>query len=44
MNKKFERIEKHPYLRQYQTASGEWSTLYYVRFEEFIANRRRARC
>jgi hypothetical protein len=44
MNKKFECIEKHLYLRQYQTAGGEWSTLYYVRFEEVIANGWRPRC
>jgi integrase len=35
MNQKFERIEKHLYRRQYQTAGGEWSTLYYVRFKDW---------
>jgi integrase len=40
MNQKFERIEKHLYLRQYQTAGGEWSTLYYVRFKDWKGKHR----
>jgi integrase len=35
MNQKFERIEKHLYRRQYQTAGGEWSTLYYAKFRDW---------
>ena len=34
MNQTVERIEKHLYRRQYQMAGGEWSTLYYVRFQD----------
>lgn len=30
MKQTFERIEKHLYRRQYRTAGGEWSTLYYA--------------
>jgi hypothetical protein len=33
MNQTVERIEKHLYRRQYQTAGGEWSTLHYVRVQ-----------
>jgi hypothetical protein len=40
MNQKFERIEKRLYLRQYQTAGGEWSTLYYVRFKDWKGKHR----
>jgi integrase len=40
MNQKFERIEKHLYLRQYQTAGGEWSTLYYARFKDWKGRQR----
>ena len=35
MKQTFERIEKHLYRRQYQTAGGEWSTLYYARFKDW---------
>jgi hypothetical protein len=35
MNEKFECIEKHLYRRQYQTAGGEWSTLYYAKFRDW---------
>ena len=40
MNQKFECIEKHLYKRQYQTASGQWSTLYYVRFKDWKGKHR----
>ena len=40
MNQSFERIEKHLYCRQYQTAGGEWSTLYYVRFKDWKGKHR----
>jgi len=40
MNQTFERIEKHLYCRQYQTAGGEWSTLYYVRFKDWNGKHR----
>lgn len=40
MNIKFERIEKHLCLRQYQTAGGEWSTLYYARFKDWKGKHR----
>ena len=32
MKQTFECVEKHLYRRQYQTAGGDWSTLYYVIF------------
>lgn len=35
MNQTFERIEKHLYRRQYQTAGGEWSTLFYAIFTDW---------
>ena len=37
---RFERIEKHLYKRQYQTASGDWSTLYYGIFTDWKSKRR----
>jgi hypothetical protein len=40
MNQKFECIEKHLYRRQYQTAGGDWSTLYYVIFTDWKKKRR----
>src|SRR5688572_8142433 len=40
MNQKFECIEKHLYRRQYQTAGGNWSTLYYVIFTDWKKKRR----
>ena len=39
-NQKFENIEKHLYRRQYQTAAGEWSTLYYGIFTDWKKRRR----
>ncbi len=41
MNQKFECIEKHLYKRQYQTSSGDWSTLYYGIFTDWRRVRRR---
>ena len=38
--KRFERIEKHLYKRQYQTVGGDWSTLYYARFTDWKGKRR----
>jgi integrase len=40
MNQKFECIEKHLYRRQYQTATGGWSTLYYAIFVDWKGIRR----
>jgi hypothetical protein len=40
MHEKFERIEKHLYRRQYQTAGGEWSTLCYARFTDWKGKNR----
>ena len=40
MEQKIERIEKHLYKRQYQTAGGDWSTLYYARFTDWKGKRR----
>jgi hypothetical protein len=40
MNQKIERIEKHLYERQYQTAGGQWSTLYYGRFKDWKGKHR----
>lgn len=37
---KFERIEKHLYRRQYRTASGDWSTLFYGIFTDWKPKRR----
>jgi hypothetical protein len=41
MNQKFERIEKHLYLRQYQTAGGESRTIYYTEFTDWQGVRRK---
>jgi hypothetical protein len=41
MNQKFERIEKHLYMRQYQTADGELRTIYYAEFTDWQGIRRR---
>jgi hypothetical protein len=40
MEEKFERVEKHLYRRQYQTAGGEWTTLYYARFKDWKGKNR----
>src|SRR2546422_4628729 len=40
MDQKFERVERHLYKRQYQTANGDWSTLYYGRFVDHKGKRR----
>jgi hypothetical protein len=40
MNQTFERVSKHLYRRQYQTAGGEWSTLFYVIFTDWKKKRR----
>ena len=37
---RFECIEKHLYKRQYQTGSGDWSTLYYGIFTDWKRKRR----
>ena len=36
----FERMEKHLYRRQYQTAGGDWSTIFYARFTDWKRKRR----
>jgi hypothetical protein len=41
MNQKFERIEKHLYMRQYQTADGELRTIYYAEFTDWQGIRRK---
>lgn len=40
MEQKFERVEKHLYRRQYQTAGGEWTTLYYGRSKDWKGKHR----
>ena len=40
MKQTFECIEKHLYRRQYQTAGGDWSPLYYVIFTDWKKKRR----
>ena len=40
MKQQFDCVEKHLYRRQYQTASGEWSTLYYGIFTDWQGIRR----
>ena len=40
MKQTFECVEKHLYRRQYQTAGGDWSTLYYVIFTDWKKKRR----
>ena len=40
MKENFKRVEKHLYRRQYQTAGGEWSTLYYGIFTDWQGIRR----
>jgi len=41
MNQTFEKVEKHLYRRQYQTAGGDWSTIYYAIFVDWKRIRRR---
>lgn len=41
MNQTFECVEKHLYKRQYRTAAGDWSTLYYGIFVDHKGKRRR---
>src|SRR5262245_61595458 len=41
MEQNFERIAKHLYRRQYQTAGGEWMTLYYARLVCRLKRKRR---
>src|SRR5262245_39187696 len=41
MEETFERVEKHLYRRQYQTAGGQWSTLYCARFTDWKGIRRK---
>ncbi len=40
MGQTFERLEKHLYKRRYQTAAGEWSTIFYARFTDWKGKRR----
>jgi len=41
MQETFEQIEKHLYRRQYQTATGQWRTVYYARFVDSKGIRRK---
>jgi hypothetical protein len=40
MEQSFEHIGKHLYKRQYQTGTGNWSTIFYVRFVDWKGVRR----
>lgn len=40
MKQKLECVEKHFYKRQYQTAGGDWSTIFYARFTDWKGKRR----
>ena len=40
MGQTFERVERHLYKRQYQTVSGDWSTIFYARFTDWKGKRR----
>jgi integrase len=40
MNQTFEKVARHLYRRQYQTAGGDWSTLYYAIFTCWDKKRR----
>src|SRR5262245_15362574 len=41
MEETFERVEKHLYKRQYQTADGEWRTVHLARFTDWKGIRRK---
>jgi integrase len=41
MEQKFQRVARHLYPRQYETASGDWTTLYYARFVCRLKKKRR---
>ena len=41
MEQKFQRVARHLYRRQYETASGDWTTLYYARFVCRLKKKRR---
>src|SRR5262245_12312466 len=41
MEQKFQRVARHLYRRQYETASGDWTTLYYGRFVCRLKKKRR---
>jgi len=40
MEKTFERIAEHFYKRQYQSAEGQWKTIFYARFVDWQGKRR----
>jgi integrase len=40
MKEIFEKIDRHLYRRQYQSAAGEWKTIYYARFVDWQGKRR----
>ncbi len=40
MARTVQRLEKHLYKRQYQTACGDWSTFFYARFTDWKGKRR----
>ena len=41
MEQKLQRVARHLYRRQYQAASGDWTTLYYGRFVCRLKKKRR---
>jgi integrase len=41
MEQKFQRVARHLYRRQYEAASGDWTTLYYARFVCRLKKKRR---
>jgi hypothetical protein len=41
MEQKFQRVARHLYRRQYEAASGDWTTLYYGRFVCRLKKKRR---
>ncbi len=40
MGRTVQRVAKHLYRRQYQTAGGDWSTIFYARFTDWKGKRR----
>ena len=40
MSRTFQRVAKHLYKRQYRTAGGDWSTIFYARFTDWKGKRR----
>jgi hypothetical protein len=40
MSRTVQRVAKHLYKRQYQTAGGDWSTIFYARFTDWKGKRK----